>query len=51
MGAPDYADYTPFAKAEILYDDRQIDDATVIAEYGVKLIEFEYDEPIENIYK
>lgn len=51
MGAPDYADYTPFAKAEILYDDRQIDDATVIAEYGVTVIDFEYDEPIENIYK
>ena len=37
--------------SEIFYDDRQIDDADVIAEYGVKLIDCKYDKPIENTYK
>jgi hypothetical protein len=31
--------------------DEQIDDANVIAEYGVKLINYEYDKPIENSFK
>ena len=51
MGDPEHAESTPIVRAEIFYDDRQIDDADVIAEYGVKLIDFEYDKPIENTYK
>ena len=51
MGDPEYADYTPIVRAEIFYDDEQIDDVDVIAEYGVKLIDYEYDEPIENTFK
>ena len=51
MGDPDYVDYTPFIRAELWYPDECIDDADVIAEYGVKLIECEYDEPIKNSYK
>ncbi len=51
MGDPNYAEHTPIVRAEIFYDDRQIDDAEIIAEYGVKLISYEYDEPIENSYK
>jgi hypothetical protein len=50
MGDPNYSEYTPIVRAEILYDDRQIDDAAIIAEYGVKLISYEYDEPIENTF-
>ena len=51
MGDPDHAESTPIVRAEIFYDDRQIDDADVIAEYGVKLIDCKYDKPIENTYK
>ena len=51
MGDPEHAESTPIVRAEIFYDDRQIDDADVIAEYGVKLIDCEYDKPIENTYK
>ena len=51
MGDPEHADSTPIVRAEIFYDDRQIDDADVIAEYGVKLIDCKYDKPIENTYK
>lgn len=51
MGDPEYADFTPIARAEIFYEDREIDDADVIAEYGVKLIGYEYDEPIQNSFK
>lgn len=51
MGNPEYADYTPTIRAKLFYDDEQIDDANVIAEYGVKLINYEYDEPIENSFK
>lgn len=51
MGDPGYADFEPMAKAELFYSDSQSDDEAVIAEYGVKLIEFKYDEPIENSFK
>lgn len=51
MGDPEHAESTPIVRAEIFYDDRQIDDADVIAEYGVKLIDCKYDKPIENKYK
>jgi hypothetical protein len=51
MGDPAYADYTPLIRAELWYPDEQIDDAEVIAEYGVKLISYKYDEPIENTFK
>ena len=51
MGDPKHAESTPIVRAEIFYDDRQIDDADVIAEYGVKLIDCKYDKPIENTYK
>ena len=51
MGDPEYADSTPLIRAELWYPDEQIDDAEVIAENGVKLISYEYDEPIENSYK
>ena len=51
MGDPEYADYTPLVRAELFYDDEQIDDADAIAEYGVKLIGYECDEPIENSFK
>ena len=51
MGDPDYAEYTPNVRAELFYDDEQIDDAEIIAEYGVKLISYECDEPIENSFK
>ena len=51
MGDPDYADYTPIIRAELWYPDEQIDDAERIAEYGVELISYEYDEPIENTFK
>lgn len=50
MGDPNYAEYTPIVRAELFYDDEQTDDAEIIAEYGVKLIGFEYDEPIENAF-
>ena len=51
MGDPEHADSTPIVRAEIFYDDRQIDDADAVAEYGVKLIDCKYDKPIENTYK
>ena len=51
MGDPNYAEYTPTVRAELFYDDEQIDDADVIAEYGVKLLDYKCDEPIENSYK
>ena len=51
MGDPEYADHIPTVKAELLYEDDQIDDPEIIAEYGVRLISYEYDEPIENSFK
>lgn len=51
MGDPEYADFDPIVSAEIFYSDRQINDAEIIAEYGVKLIGYECDKPIENTYK
>ena len=51
MGDPEYADRTPIIRTELWYSDKQIDDSEIIARYGVKLIEFKYDEPIENSYK
>lgn len=51
MGDPAYAEATPRIRAELLYEDRQIDDAQILAEYGVRLIDCEYDAPIENTYQ
>ena len=58
MGDPNYVDFTPMITAELFYyegDDSTVgdssSDAELIAEYGVKLIGFEYDNPIENTYK
>jgi hypothetical protein len=51
MGDPNYAEHTPLVRAEIFYEDDQIDDPEIIAEYGVKLIGYEFDEPIKNTYK
>ena len=50
MGDPEYANYTPLIRAELWYADEQTDDIERIAEHGVKLIDYEYDEPIENSY-
>ena len=51
MGDPEYANYTPLIRVELWYPDEQTDDIERIAEHGVKLIRYEYDEPIENSYK
>ena len=51
MGDPEGAKNTPIIRAELWYPDEQIDDAELIAEYGVRLISFEYDDPIENTFK
>ena len=51
MGDPEYANYTPLIRVELWYPDEQTDDIERIAEHGVKLISYEYDEPIENSYK
>ena len=51
MGDPEYADSTPIIRAELFYSDIQYDDEKTLAEYGVKLIGYEFDEPIKNTYK
>lgn len=51
MGDPERADFEPMAKAELFYEDEQISDPELIAEYGVKVLELTYDNPIENSYK
>ena len=57
MGEPDYADdFYPRALTNFIYYEDGIemidDDQTVIAEkHGVKVINIEYDEPIENTFK
>lgn len=51
MGDPESAEHTPIVRAEIFYDDKQIDDPETIAQYGVKLIGYECDAPIENTFK
>ena len=51
MGDPARADDTPLIRAELWYPDDQIDDPKILAEYGVRLIDYTYDEPIENTYK
>ena len=50
MGDPEAADRTPLIRAELWYPDEQIDDVERIAEHGVKLIGYEYDDPIENSF-
>lgn len=50
MGDPAYANRTPIVRVELFYPNLQITDAERIAEYGVELIGFECDKPIENIY-
>lgn len=51
MGDPECVDWTPRVQAELWYPDDQIDDAALIAEYGVRLISYECDEPIKNVFK
>ena len=51
MGDPEHTDRTPIIRVELWYPDKQIDDADVIAEYGVKIIDCKYDKPIENTYE
>ena len=51
MGDPEYADAKPLIRAELCYPDDQINDPEILAEHGVKLIGYEYDEPIENSFK
>ena len=51
MGDPNYAEHTPIVRAELFYDDKQISDADVIAEYGVRLIGYECDAPLENSFR
>ena len=51
MGDPECSEWTPIVTAEVFYDDRQIDDPDEVAEYGLRLIDCEYDKPIENTYK
>ena len=51
MGDPEYANAKPLIRAELCYPDDQIGDPDILTEYGVKLISYEYDEPIENVYK
>lgn len=48
MGDPKYADHTPIVGAEIFYEDDQIDDAEILAGYGVRILHYEYDEPVQN---
>ena len=51
MGDPEHTDRTPIIRVELWYPDKQIDDADIIAEYGVKLLDCKYDDPIENVFK
>ena len=51
MGDPEGADRTPIIRVELWYPDEQIDDVERIAELGVRLINYEYDDPIENTFK
>ena len=58
MGEPDYSeDFAPVLKANLIYyegDNGTIselyDDEELIADYGVRIIHFEYDAPIENSF-
>ena len=57
MGEPDYViDFAPVARMSLSYYDSDnmcteiCEDAEVIAGYGVKLISFEYAQPIENTF-
>ena len=58
MGDPECADFEPLVRAELFYYEGEngtisesFDDAELIAEYGVRVISFEYDEPIENVFE
>ena len=51
MGDPEGADRTPIIRVELWYPDEQIDDVERIAELGVRLINYEYDDTIENTFK
>ena len=58
MADPDYFDYeAPSANLFIVYHSDDPDDITIssdldfMAEYGVRLISYTYDEPIENSYE
>ena len=56
MGEPAYAEFTPTASLELFYYEdgtvsESYNDPATLASYGVKLISFEYDEPIKNTYK
>ena len=51
MGDPAYANYEPRVEAELFSSEYQSRDPEVLAEYGVKLISYEFDEPIDNTYE
>lgn len=51
MGDPEASRHTPRIYAELWYPDEQINDVERIAEYGVRIIDYEYDDPIENTFK
>ena len=57
MADPDYRNYTPTANLFIVYhgddpDELKISgDIDFMAEYGIRLISYTYDEPIENSYE
>ena len=57
MADPDYLNYKPTANLFIVYHSDDPDDIRIssdldfMAEYGVRLISYTYDEPIENSYE
>ncbi len=58
MGDPRYAEFTPTLCLELFYYEGEngtisdsCDDPEIIESYGVKLISFAYDKPIENIFR
>ena len=57
MADPDYLDYTPDANLFIVYHGdgpngiKISSDIDFMAEYGIRLISYTYDEPIENSYE
>lgn len=57
MADPNYLDYTPDANLFIVYHDdgpngmKIRSDIDFMAEYGIRLISYTYDEPIENSYE
>ena len=55
MGDPDYVDFYPEAKTERIYFEDGIemidyDEERITENYGVRIIDINYDEPIENTF-